>query len=61
MRILQIILFGMAVAAILTASFFIGTDDGDTFWKIGLTLLLLDMVCIKLWPTLPKQSKTVNK
>lgn len=54
MRTLQFVLFGIAVAAFLAALFFVGTDDGNTFWKVGIGMLLLDVVCIQLWPTAPK-------
>ena len=54
MRTLQFVLFGIGVVAFLTAIFFIGSENGDTLWRLGIAVLLLDMVCIKLWPALPK-------
>jgi hypothetical protein len=55
MRNLQFVLFGIGVLAFLAAAFFIGTDDGNSLWKIGIAMLLLDVVCIQLWPVKPKQ------
>lgn len=54
MRIFQLVLFGIGVLAFISAAFFIGTDDGNTLWKVGIGMLLLDVVCIQLWPAAPK-------
>jgi membrane protein YdbS with pleckstrin-like domain len=56
MRILQLVLFSIGVLAFLSAAFFIGTDDGNSLWKIGIAMLLLDVVCIQLWPAKPKHN-----
>jgi len=56
MRILQFVLFGIGALAFLSAAFFIGTDDGNSLWKIGIAMLLLDVVCILLWPAKPKHN-----
>ena len=58
MRTFQFILFILGMVAFITALFFVGTQDGDTSWRFGVAVLLLDVVCIKLWPTLPKELKT---
>ena len=56
MRKFQIVLFVLGFAAFISSIFFIGTQDGDTAWRFGVAVLLLDLVCIKLWPTFPKAS-----
>lgn len=50
MRILQIVLFVVAVLAFIIAVIFAGSGTGDIFWRAGMALLLLDIVCIMLWP-----------
>jgi hypothetical protein len=50
MKFLQAGLFLVGVAAFLAAIFFIGSDTGDTLWRAGVALLLIDIVCLKLWP-----------
>jgi hypothetical protein len=54
MKTLQLVLFGIGALSFLAALFFIGSDDGDVLWRLGIAVLLLDLVCIKLWPTAPK-------
>ena len=56
MRTLQLVLFGIGVVSFLAALFFIGADEGDTLWRLGVATLLLDLVCIKLWPTSKKHN-----
>jgi uncharacterized YccA/Bax inhibitor family protein len=51
MRLNQIIVAFLALAAFLAALFLVGTDTGDLLWKAGIAALLWDLVCIKLWPT----------
>lgn len=50
MRILQIVLFVIGVIAFIVAAFFAGTETGDILWRAGIAILLLDVVCIMLWP-----------
>lgn len=50
MRTVQVILFGLAVLSFAAALGFIGDDTGDVLWRLGLALLITDMVCIQLWP-----------
>jgi hypothetical protein len=50
MRTVQLILFGLAVVSFVAALGFIGDDTGDVLWRLGLALLLTDLVCIRLWP-----------
>lgn len=50
MRTFQITLFGLAVLSFLAALGFIGDDAGDVLWRLGLALLLTDLVCIQLFP-----------
>jgi len=56
MRALQLVLFGLGVVSFLAALFFIGADEGDTLWRLGVAALLLDLVCIKLWPSSPRHN-----
>jgi len=46
MRIFQIILFVLGGASFIV-SLFLWNED---FWKIGVAILLFDIMCIKLWP-----------
>ena len=50
MRNLQIVLFVIAALSFIIAVFFAGTEMGDILWRAGIAILLLDVVCIKLWP-----------
>lgn len=50
MRQMQIALFGLGVAALVASAFGRGPEYGETFLKIGIALLLIDVVCIQLWP-----------
>jgi hypothetical protein len=52
MRYLQIFVFVVGLAALIAALFFVGTGTGDTLWRVGVATLLLDVVCIMLWPAL---------
>jgi hypothetical protein len=49
MRYFQVSLFILGLAAFVAAIFFIGSDTGNTLWRTGVALLLLDIVCIMLW------------
>jgi hypothetical protein len=51
MRYLQILVFALGLAALITAIFFVGTDTGLSLWRAGVAILLIDVVCIMLWPT----------
>lgn len=50
MRILQIVLFVIAVISFIVAVIFAGTETGDILWRAGMAILLLDIVFIMLWP-----------
>jgi len=50
MRYLQVLVFIVGLAAFIAAIFFVGTGTGDTLWRTGVATLLLDVVCIMLWP-----------
>jgi hypothetical protein len=51
MRPFQIIVFGLGVASLLASAFGIGKDFGETLFKTGIALLLIDVVCLQLWPS----------
>lgn len=50
MRLLQVVVFVGAVAALLAALFFVGSVTGDALWRGGIAALLVDVVGIHLWP-----------
>jgi hypothetical protein len=50
MRNLQVVLLVLAVISFIVSIFFAGAVMGDIFWRAGMAILLLDLVCIKLWP-----------
>ncbi len=49
MRSLQIILFVVAILTFITALISAGSVTGDIFWRAGIAILLIDVVCIMLW------------
>jgi hypothetical protein len=51
MRTLQIGILSLGVLSFLVAALFIGQGMGDTLWRAGVGALLIDLVCIKLWPS----------
>ncbi len=55
MRLFQIISFFAGVAAFLASACFVGAMMGDTLWKVGVAIMVGDIVCILLWPS-PKRS-----
>ena len=48
MKPLHIIGFGLGIAAFLTSAYFTGRQLGDTFWKVGMAIMISDIVCILL-------------
>ena len=60
MRYLQILVFVVGLAAFMAAIFFIGTGTGDTLWRAGVAVLLLDVVCIMLWPAPALKKETTG-
>lgn len=50
MRYLQIVILAIAVIGFIVAVFFAGSGTGDIMWRAGIAILLLDVVCIMLWP-----------
>jgi hypothetical protein len=50
MRELQIALFVLGAASLIASATGLGSDHGAMFLKTGIALLLLDVVCIQLWP-----------
>ncbi len=50
MRRLQTVLFLVAILALLGAIPFAGRVMGDVLWRAGIAALLVDVVCILLWP-----------
>ena len=50
MRLLQVVLFFIAIIAFIISLFFMGALMGDVLWRAGMAILLLDIVFIMLWP-----------
>jgi hypothetical protein len=60
MRYLQILVFVVGLAAFIAAIFFVGTGFGDTLWRVGVAALLLDVMCIMLWPAPALKIKAIG-
>jgi len=60
MRFIQGIFFFVGFAAFLAAMFFVGADTGDVLWRVGVAALLLDIVCIMLWPARSRDNETAG-
>jgi len=53
MRRLQVGLFVLALVLLVTALGFVGNVVGDALWRAGIAALLVDLVCMRLWPSAP--------
>lgn len=51
MRQFQIIMLILGAASLIASAFGIGKDFGKILYKTGIAFLLLDVVCIQLWPS----------
>ncbi len=51
MRVMHIGLFVLGVLAFVAALFAAGSELGDILWRVGVAVLLLDLVAMKLWPS----------
>jgi len=51
MRRFQIALFLLATASLLGSAFELGPGSGDYLLNAGFAILLIDVVCIQLWPS----------
>ncbi|MBP7053236.1 MAG: hypothetical protein KBE65_19690 [Phycisphaerae bacterium] len=51
MRRFQIALFILATASLLGSAFELGPGSGDYLLNAGFAVLLIDVVCIQLWPS----------
>ena len=51
MRKFQIAMLILGTACLIASAFGIGKDFGETLYKTGIAFLLIDVVCIQLWPT----------
>jgi hypothetical protein len=51
MRSFQIALFILGTASMVGSAFGIGKEFGETLFNAGIALLLIDVVCIQLWPS----------
>jgi hypothetical protein len=51
MRRFQVIAFLLGVGVFLTSAGFTGQAMGDTLWKVGMAIMVGDIVCILLWPS----------
>jgi len=53
MRRLQVGLFVLALLLLLASLAFVGGVAGDALWRAGMAVLLVDLVCMRLWPSVP--------
>ena len=51
MRQLQVIMFLIGAVSLIASAFGLGPDFGETLFKAGIAILLVDVVCIQLWPS----------
>ena len=49
-RAIQIIIFLVGLVAFLASGAVAGSMLGDIFWRAGVGAMLVDVVCIQLWP-----------
>jgi hypothetical protein len=54
MRNLQFGIFVLGVVSFLASAFFVGQGMGDTLWRVGVAAMLVDLVCLRLWPAASK-------
>ena len=59
MRLLHIFGFVLGIAAFLTSAYFTGRQLGDTFWKVGIAIMISDIVLILLWPSRKRNSARI--
>jgi hypothetical protein len=50
MRQVQIVILVVGVLSLIASAFGLGKDFGETLYKTGIALLLIDLVCMQLWP-----------
>lgn len=50
MRVLQIGVFVVGLVTFFVALAVAGDEMGDILWRVGVALMLIDLVIIKLWP-----------
>lgn len=50
MRTLQIVIFIAGLLSFIVAVASIGQELGDILWRLGIALMLTDLVLLKLWP-----------
>jgi len=55
MRHLQIGVFILGTALLICSAFAIGQEIGETLYNAGIAFLLVDVVCIQLWPLAKRQ------
>ncbi len=53
MRRVQVGLFVLALLLLVAALAFVGGVVGDALWRAGIAALLVDLVCLRLWPPRP--------
>jgi hypothetical protein len=51
MRQFQITIFILGIASLIASAFEIGPGSGDYLLNAGFATLLIDVVCIQLWPS----------
>jgi hypothetical protein len=51
MRQFQVIIFILGIASFIAAAFELGPGSGDYLLNAGFATMLIDLVCIQLWPS----------
>ncbi len=49
MKIIQSLLLYLGLAAFILSLFFVGSDTGDSLWKAGMAILMIDITVIMLY------------
>lgn len=53
MRRFKVGLFVLALLLLVASPAFVGGVAGDALWRAGVAVLLVDLVCMRLWPSVP--------
>jgi len=54
MRQFQVTLFIVAAVSLIASALAIGKSYGETLYNTGIAMLLFDVVCIQLWPSVKR-------
>lgn len=54
MRLFQITIFALGILSFIGSAFDLGPGSGEYLLKAGFAIMLIDIVCIQLWPSATK-------